>query len=82
MSRKTLRRYERVAQREHFCDRCCEYIHPGEMYEGIVSVNEDRKEHRVTVSKTHIHPGCDYPPDPEEERRAREEIKSPRRAAA
>lgn len=60
---RELRRYERVACQEHFCDRCCNYIHAGDMYEGRVVVTDNS---RLLVWKTHIHPSCDYPEEPED----------------
>ena len=59
---RELRTYQRVAYREHFCDRCCDYIHPGEMYEGRVVVTNSR---RILVWKTHKYPTCDFPDDPD-----------------
>ena len=61
---RELRRYEYMAQKEHWCDRCCTYIKPGEFYEGFVYAD---KVFGIVVHKFHVHPGCDYPKDPEEE---------------
>lgn len=57
-----LRTYEYVANVYHWCDRCCDYINPGECYEGSVRVLNGR----LIVFKTHCNPSCDYPPDPED----------------
>ena len=57
-----LRRYEYIAQKEHFCDICCNYILPGEMYEGIVKIVNNR----LVVFKNHINPCCDFSPDPDD----------------
>ncbi len=69
---------QQVADRVHFCDRCCRHIMPGEMYERAVYLNAPRTvmdmvcsaikldtRHRVTVDKRHVNPGCDYPWDDE-----------------
>lgn len=64
---RLLRSYERMAQTTHWCDRCCRYIEPGDMYEGEVYVNETRREHRLVVFKFHIFPSCDYPEEPKDE---------------
>ena len=61
-----LRRYEREARIEHWCDRCCEWILPGDMYEGIVVLYQDQKHHRLQVLKYHVFPDCDFPPEPED----------------
>lgn len=61
---RELRRYEHMAQKEHWCDRCCTYIRPGEFYEGLVYAD---KRFGIIVHKFHINPGCDYPEDPVEE---------------
>ena len=60
---RELRRYERVAYQSHFCDRCCDYINPGEIYEGRVVITDN---HGLLVWKTHVHPICDFPEEPEE----------------
>lgn len=57
-----LRVYQHVAQKEHWCDRCCTHIQPGDMYEGHVEINRGR----LVVIKYHINPSCDYPEDPED----------------
>lgn len=63
---RMLRQYVRVADREHWCDRCCQYIEPGEMYEGRVMLTLIRAtgKRAILVIKYHIHPSCDWPPDP------------------
>ena len=68
---RILRTYRHMAQTEHWCDRCCRYIQPGEYYEGEVQVHKD---HGLMVFKVHIEPDCDYPPDPEEEAEAEVEV--------
>ncbi len=61
---RILRTYRHVAQTQHWCDRCCRYIEPGEYYEGSVHLYDN---HQLIVFKTHIEPSCDYPPDPDDE---------------
>ena len=63
---RVLRNYRRVAQRQHWCDRCCTYIQPGETYQGWVHAYDDLD--RLIVLKMHVEPSCDYPPDPFDER--------------
>ena len=70
---RELRTYERVAYKEHFCYRCCDYIHPGEMYEGRVVITKSRK---LFVWKTHKHPLCDFPEDPDKGRKDLDNIVS------
>jgi len=60
---RMLREYERVAQKEHWCDRCCEYIQPGDMYAGYVYVTQ---RDTIMVLKEHIFPACLPPEEPEE----------------
>ncbi|MEK6889522.1 MAG: hypothetical protein AABW80_05455 [Nanoarchaeota archaeon] len=64
---RNLRSYTRVAFQEHWCDRCCNYIQPGDMYKAHVELREEKKKHRIIVWKYHINPGCDFPEDPEDE---------------
>jgi len=64
-----LRSYQRVADKEHWCDVCCGYIHPGEMYSGTVFVDRSRKKYRLVVFKKHVCPSCEPPPDPSDEKR-------------
>ncbi len=64
-----LRTYERVADRTHWCDVCCEFIYPGEMYSGMVYVNESRDKYRLVVFKKHASPSCEPPPDLSDEER-------------
>ena len=59
-----LRTYRHLAQVQHWCDRCCRYIEPGEYYQGSVHLYDD---HGLIVFKVHVEPSCDYPPDPDEE---------------
>lgn len=61
---RELRRYEHVADKEHWCDRCCRFIQSGDMYEGMVFAD---KAQGIVVFKYHINPMCDFPPDPEDE---------------
>ena len=61
---RILRTYEHVAQIEHWCDYCCRYIMPGELYRGSVELWDNNK---LLVFKRHIDPECDFPLDPEEE---------------
>lgn len=74
---KELRRYEHVAQREHWCDTCRRYIHPGECYKGIVYANEN---HKIIVDKQHVNPGCEFPEDPDDS--CRKSLEETIRAAA
>ncbi len=62
---RQLREYRHVARQEHWCDRCCNNIHPGETYTGQVFVCENRDRHGLVVFKTHSIPGCDYPEEPD-----------------
>jgi hypothetical protein len=55
-----LRTYTYIAHVQHFCNNCCRYIQPGEQYEGIVYVH---KKHGIIVTKQHVNPACDFPPD-------------------
>jgi hypothetical protein len=64
---RNLREYESVANREHFCDRCCHYIQTGDLYHATVLLDEQK--HRVVVFKTHHHPDC--PPGWEDEEHER-----------
>lgn len=57
---RALREYEHIAQRDHFCDHCLKYIHPGEMYRGTVYVE---KRHGIWTRKEHVHPSCPPPDD-------------------
>lgn len=57
-----------MAQREHWCDRCCSHILPGEMYEADVQLYDNKEKHRLCVMKRHVHPSCDFPPDPDEDK--------------
>ncbi len=61
-----LRTYRRIAQTEHWCDRCCTHILPGEEYEGRVEIYRRGKRNRIIVWKEHINPCCE-PPDPPDE---------------
>lgn len=63
-----LREYEHVAQTNHFCDHCLRYIHPGEMYRGIVYAE---KRHGLWTRKVHISPSC---PDPDDDWKHEEEL--------
>lgn len=53
-----LKRTEHVARITHWCDNCCQYIKPGEMYERIVQA----KNWRITEFKSHF--DCEPPEDP------------------
>ena len=61
---RELRRYEHMAQKDHWCDTCCDWIFPGQLYEGLVYADN---LHGIVVLKCHIDPRCEPPPDPEEE---------------
>ena len=68
---QTLRTYQHIAHKEHWCDRCCTHINPGEMYEGNVTITEN---HGLMVWKFHLNPRCDFPEDPDEEERNKDNI--------
>lgn len=53
-----LKRTEHIARITHWCDNCCQYINPGEMYERIVQA----KNWRITEFKSHF--DCEPPEDP------------------
>ena len=55
------RSYQCVAQIEHWCDRCCRHIMPGEMYE--CRIDAWGKNGKLMFFKVHIFPSCDYPPE-------------------
>ncbi len=59
---RILRAYIYRAKIDHWCDRCCRYIAPGELYEGMVVI---LGKGRLAVFKIHINPSCDFPPDPD-----------------
>lgn len=61
MGRSFLRSYCRVAEKEHWCDRCCTPIYPGEQYEASVHV---WKRGKITVFKQHL--DCEIPPEPDD----------------
>lgn len=63
---RELRTYQRVAYKNHWCDRCCRDIQPGEMYEGRVVLTDN---HRLFVWKTHVSPMCEFPEDPDKDKR-------------
>lgn len=66
---RILRTYARTAHEQHFCDRCCRYIEPGDYYQGTVQLCNGK----LMVWKEHEDPPC--PVDPwEEEREMMEEI--------
>ena len=67
-----LRDYRYMAQRTHWCDRCCRDIQPGDYYEGMVYAN---KKFGIVVLKFHIEPICDYPEEPDEFRNSIEDSK-------
>jgi len=60
---RLLRTYEHVAQKDHWCDRCCTYILPGEMYEGMVYTSKKRG---IITLKSHKYPACDFPEEPDD----------------
>ena len=61
---RVLNEYRRIARAEHWCDMCCDWIQPGEQYNGTVIAY--KKPNRLIVFKTHLY--CESPPDPEDER--------------
>lgn len=71
--RGTLRTYQRMAHREHACDRCQQPIFPGEMYEAEVTMGTclvERAGRRftkkiVSVHKQHMD-SCDFPDEPDD----------------
>lgn len=58
---RVLRTYRRKARIEHFCDRCLEYILPGQTYEGWIHVEREY----LFVLKYHVDPCCDFPDEPD-----------------
>ena len=58
---RALRTYRHIAQKEHSCDACCDYILPGDLYEGMVFVSDNKN---LIVFKKHISPSCGDDPDP------------------
>ena len=73
-----LREYEHVVHQTHFCDVCCQYIMPGEMYKGTVYASDI---HGIVTFKEHVNPACDWPEDPEEDRAGLEKAIEMREAA-
>ena len=74
---RLLRTYRHLAHIDHWCDRCCDYIQPGDMYEGMVYASE---KFGIITFKYHIDPICDEPKDYDYEendleRTVKEEIK-------
>lgn len=66
---RLLRTYVRIAHEPHDCDRCMMQIMPGDQYEGAVYAvpKQGRRRKLILVLKQHVFPGCDWPPDPDEE---------------
>jgi len=60
---RLLRTYERIAQKDHWCDTCCEYIFPGDLYSGSVYVTP---RDTIMVLKQHIDPYCTPPDEPKD----------------
>ncbi|MBR9676578.1 hypothetical protein GOV04_00360 [Candidatus Woesearchaeota archaeon] len=54
-----------MAQKDHWCDRCCDYIQPGDMYEGMVYAS---KKWSIITLKFHKYPACDYPEEPDDKK--------------
>ena len=52
---RLLRTFRHMATKDHFCDNCGDFIHPGQFYEGQVFA----KDSRIRVTKQHIDPLCD-----------------------
>lgn len=75
---RTLETVEYVANKEHFCDNCCRYIMPGEIYERQTSLLQKGEfgvsEKKIDVRRRHVYPECDHPEEPEE---ARESMSHP-----
>ncbi len=59
---RLLRSYERMANKDHPCSRCQEFIKPGDWYRCEIGVqwSERRKKH-LTIWKEHIDPECEFP---------------------
>jgi hypothetical protein len=51
---RTLRTYQHMAQREHYCDRCRHPIFPGNFYRGEVHATGTG----LWVEKRHLDPEC------------------------
>jgi hypothetical protein len=54
LKKTLLRTYQFMAQKEHTCNMCGEFIHPGDIYEGFVKVVNGK----LQVSKYHLDPFC------------------------
>jgi len=59
-----------IAQREHFCDRCFEYIFPGEMYERYCMLTGGK----FLMLKEHVEPRCEFPEPPDDDDGEEEEV--------
>jgi len=75
---RRLRTYQHMANKEHWCDHCLNFIQPGEFYEGIVYANNGR----IFVVKNHVDPRYPEPEDPHEEYEKSLDVRPPMKAAA
>jgi hypothetical protein len=51
-----------TARQKHWCDRCCEWILPGQEYERLVDCADSDC---LMVFKFHSNPSCEFPEEPE-----------------
>jgi hypothetical protein len=51
-----------MANMEHWCDNCCSYIYPGQLYEASVQAYG---KGRLMVFKEHVDPCCEMPEEPD-----------------
>jgi hypothetical protein len=61
-----LRSYGHMAEKEHWCDKCCDFIHPGESYSAQVFATDN---HHIVIIRQHTYPFCEPPEDPVDETR-------------
>ncbi|OIO81276.1 hypothetical protein AUJ84_01435 [Candidatus Pacearchaeota archaeon CG1_02_32_132] len=72
---RLLERKEYIARNIYWCDTCCDSIMPGEVYERDAYIAERTsvenlkmtKKKRIVVFRHHVIPGCNHPPEPDEE---------------
>lgn len=61
---RILRSYRSIAMKDHWCDRCCNCINPGDQYEAVVHATGTG---RIIIWKYHVCPICEWPDDPVDE---------------
>lgn len=62
---RLLRSYRRTAEVEHWCDRCCDIIFPGEAYEADVYATRTGGRRGIVVMRQHADPPCEPPDEPD-----------------